>query len=280
MHLLDLDQLSSTDIAGIFRLAEALQRNQEDKRLAGKTIVLFFPETSLRTRITFEKGIRSLGGECILFPPEALDRKERLSDIAKYMENWADGIVIRHASFAKITELAKHSAIPVINALTSENHPCEILADLYSIRERKENYRGLTYTFVGPAGNIGKSWAAIAKVMNLKFNHVSAQGHQLGEQSPNYSFYTELEEALPNSDVVLTDSWPEGFRTEEHLRDYQVTLERMTKARPGALLNPCPPFYRGEEVSAEALASDYFVGYDFKKNLVCVQQAILLYCGV
>lgn len=278
MHLLDINQLSSVDITEIFNIAKRLQQKKEGTRLEGKTFILFFPETSLRTRITYEKGIKDLGGECILFPPETLDRREELIDTVKYLENWADGIVVRHANFSKIEQMAKHSAIPIINAMTSDNHPCEILADLYSISEQKENYKELVYTFVGPAGNISRSWANIAKVMNLKFNHVSVVGNELFEQSPNYKFHTELEEILTSSDVVLTDSLPNQLRTEDYIRKYQITLERMKLTNKHSILNPCPPFFRNEEVSEDVISSEYFVGYAFKKNLVYVQQAIIFYC--
>lgn len=190
MHLLDINQLSGADITAIFKISNDLQQTKETRRLEGKTFTLIFPQTSLRTRITFEKGIKDLGGECILFPPETLDRREQLIDSIKYMENWVDGIIVRHSDFSKVEEMAKHSAIPVINAMTSHNHPCEVLADLFSISKLKANYNELVYTFVGPAGNISRSWANIAKVMNLKFNHVSVVGNELIEQSPTYKFHT------------------------------------------------------------------------------------------
>ncbi|WP_127529856.1 ornithine carbamoyltransferase [Paenibacillus kobensis] len=280
MHLLDLHPLSSGDVIDIFDLARRLQYAEKDRPrlLEGKTFVLFFPEISVRTRITFEKGIKDLGGESILFPPATLDRRESLKDTVKYIENWADGIIVRHPDFSVIDEMARHSAIPVINAMTSDNHPCEILADLYSIRELKGQDTELVYTFVGPAGNIARSWAHIAKVMNLPFHHVCAAGHELMQSSPNYTFHTELEPVLRISDIVLTDSLPSSFRTAEYINSYQITLERMRMTKKGALLNPCPPFFRTEEVSEEVMDSPYFVGHAFKRNLIYVQQAIICYC--
>lgn len=278
LHLLDVDGLSSLQISEIFNLTHKLIEHKGERLLQGKTFILFFPENSLRTRITFEKGIKNLGGECILFSPEALDRREQLIDTIKYIENWADGIVVRHSDFMKITEMAKFSSIPIVNAMTSVNHPCEILADLYSISERKNNYRELVYTFVGPASNISRSWTNVAKIMNLDFNHVCLVGNEITEQSPNYKFHTELEEVLKYSDVILTDSLPDQFRTDDYISKYQITLERMMLTKKHSILNPCPPFFRNEEVSEDVINSDYFVGYSFKKNLVYVQQAIILYC--
>ncbi|MFD1884931.1 ornithine carbamoyltransferase [Paenibacillus wenxiniae] len=278
MHLLDINELSSSQITDIFNLTDKLQQSGDQPLLHGKTVILFFPESSLRTRITFEKGIKQLGGESILFPPETLDRREELIDTINYIQNWADAIVVRHADFSKVVEMSEHARIPIINAMTSVNHPCEILTDLYSIREQRSDYTELTYTFIGPASNISRSWADIASVMNLDFHHVSVPGQAFAEPSSNYTFHTELEEVLPYSDVILTDSLPNEFRTEEYIRRYGITLARMQLTKPGSMLNPCPPFFREEEVSRDAIDSDYFVGHAFKKNLIYVQQAILLYC--
>lgn len=278
MNLLDINELSTDQILNIFQLTDEIKLGRHNNCLSGKTFILFFPELSIRTRITFERGIKDLGGECIIFPPETLDRREQLSDAVKYIENWAQAVIVRHTDFSKIQELCSHSAIPVINAMTAVNHPCEILSDLYSISKRREQFQDLVYTFVGPAGNICKSWAAISNVMNLQFNHVCTKGHQLGHDSNYYKFYTDLDEILMKSDVVITDSLPKEFQNEEYIAKYQITLERMKLTQNRAMLNPCPPFFRGEEISVEAISSEYFVGYAFKKDLLYVQQAIILHC--
>jgi ornithine carbamoyltransferase len=278
MHLLGINDLTSQQITDIFQLADKVRSGIDNAWLKGKTFILFFPESSLRTRITFEKGIKELGGECILFPPETLDKREELCDVINYIENWAHGIIVRHADFSKMKELAEHSTIPVINAMTSENHPCEILSDLYSISKMRENYRELVYTFVGPSGNTCRSWADMAAIMGLNFNHVCMIGEELGKDSPNYKFHTELDEILLSSDVILTDSLPLELRTREYIEKYQITLNRMKLTKENSILNPCPPFFRGEEVSEDAVSSEYFVGYAFKRNLLFIQQAVILYC--
>lgn len=278
MDLLEISDLSEKQIMEIFNLADKLKNSTEGTELSGKTAVLFFPESSIRTRISFEKGIADLGGYSIFFPPSTLDKREELEDVIKYIENWADFVVIRHSDFRKIREIARHSDIPVINAMTSENHPCEILSDLYSLRSIRSNYRDLTYTFVGGRGNIANSWAEAAKVLNLRFNHVCTNGNEIRANDNNYSYSTELEEVLPQSDIILTDPLPPELITKEYTGKYQITLERMKKAKKNSLLNPCPPFFRNEEVSGDVIDSDYFVGYRFKENLIYVQQAIILYC--
>lgn len=278
MNLLSVEDLSELQVTKIFELARKCKAGYFSNFFAGKTFVLFFPESSLRTRITFEKGIRDLGGSSILFPPEALDKREELSDVIRYIENWSDGVVVRHNDFRRIKELAESSLIPVVNAMTSENHPCEILADLFSLSELRPDYRKLVYTFVGPRSNVMMSWMHIARVMNLEFHHVCLEGHRLADNSPNYTFHTELEPVLRHTDVILTDSLPENLRSVDYIEKYQVTLEKLRRCKSNVLLNPCPPFFRGEEVSSEAISSKHFVGYEFKKNLLYVHQAILAFC--
>jgi len=278
MNLLRITDLSEAQVLEIFELADKLRSDNGKGELAGKTAILFFPESSIRTRITFEKAIADLGGHSIIFPPSTLDKREEAEDVIKYIGNWADFVVVRHSDFNKVSQLAEHSAIPVINAMTAENHPCEILSDLYALRCLRQDYRELSYTFVGERGNISRTWVEAAKVLGFKLRHVCTSGNKIMEDNEYYSFHTELEEILPMSDIILTDPLSEELKTKEYIDKYQINLERMKKTREASLLNPCPPFYRGEEVSADAIASDYFVGYGFKKSLVYVQQAIILYC--
>lgn len=231
MNFLELCTSSESQIIEMFQLAKKLKTNQSKHILSGKTLILFFPETSIRTRVTFEKGIKDLGGECILFPSETLDKKEALEDVMKYLDNWADGLIIRHEDFSKLKEMSLHSSKPIINAMTNENHPCEILSDLFSIAELKGNYRDLVYTFVGTANNISRSWMEISKVMNLKFNHVCALGNELGDNNSNYFFSTDLDLILKMSDVVLTDSLPNHYLNNDYLAKYQITLDRMKETK-------------------------------------------------
>lgn len=285
MNLVSINDLTQQQLLHLFDLTNRLQlhnqidlRNRNTDLLSGKTFILFFPESSIRTRITFEKGIRDLGGECILFPSESLDKRESLEDVIQYIQNWGDGVIVRHPDTSTIREIAKHARVPIINAMSSDHHPCEILSDLYSISQMKENYRELKYTYVGPASNICKSWASVSKVMDLDYHHVCAKEHELSADLRNYKFNTDLESTLVNSDVILTDSLPAELQTKEYIDQYQITTSRMELTRSDSLLNPCPPFFRNEEVSEEVISSDYFVGYGFKKNLIYLQQAVILYC--
>lgn len=278
LNLLKISDLTTTQIGEIFELADKLCQNQDNTLLQGKYFVLFFPESSIRTRITFEKGIQDLGGQCILFPSTTLDKREELEDVIKYIENWANCVIVRHGELEKLQEMSKNSKIPIINAMTKSNHPCEILSDIYAISHIRDKYKQLDYTFVGENGNIATSWMTAAKVLDFKLNHVCTLDNRIKENDQNYFFTTELEAVLNDTDIVLTDPLSSQLRNAHYYEKYQITLDRMNSTKINALLNPCPPFFRGEEVSHDVIDSEYFVGYEFKKNLIYVQQAIILYC--
>lgn len=278
MNFLRVTDFSKEDMLKVFMMADEIKKGSYKDSLKGKTGVIFFPESSIRTRMTFERAITDLGGKHIMFPPATLDKSEKHEDVIKYMENWCDFVVVRHGDISILDELSKHSSIPVINAMTGYNHPCEIASDLYSIREMRDNYLDLKYTFIGENGNIGRSWLEASEVLGIDVRHVSKDGYRFETEAIGYSFFNSVDDVITTSDVVLTDGLPKEFRNDEYYRDYQVTLNMMTKARPDAILNPCPPFTRGMEVSEDVISSKYFVGYDFKENLLYVQQAIILYC--
>lgn len=278
MNFTRVDDLSMEQVLYIFKLTDKLKTNCSMQPLKGKTFILFFPESSIRTRITFEKGIKDLGGTSILFPPESLNKKEAIMDVAGYIGNWADGIIVRYPNINIIDEMCKYSGIPVINAMTKLNHPCEIMSDLYSISKLKPDFLKLNYVFVGAKGNIGQSWLEASQVLGFKLHQTCRAGYELGNETDTYKFSENLKETVKLCEVVLTDGIPEELRNEEYISEYQITNKVMELAQKGAILNPCPPFARGEEVSEAVINSKYFVGYEFKKNLIYVQQAITLYC--
>ena len=181
MHFIQIGSLKKQEIHEIFRLTDKLIDNTAPL-LSGKHFALFFPESSIRTRLSFEIGIKSLGGSCTLFPPETLDKREALYDVSSYIGNWADAVIVRHKDYVKVKELSKNTKVAVINAMTSYNHPCEILSDVYSMRRLRSDYDKLTYTFVGGDGNIINSWKAVGQVLDLKINHVSLPEYRIGGQ--------------------------------------------------------------------------------------------------
>ena len=270
--LVYIDDFSKEEIYEIFKLAEKFAKDiNQAKTLEGKMIVLFFPESSIRTRITFEKGIQDLGGKTIVFPPETLDKKEKMEDVIGYLENWADAVVVRYSDIRIVKSMAEHAKIPIINAMTSENHPCEIITDLYALSKRYKDIEKKKFLFVGAKGNIGNSWKKASELMGFELEQCCPVGYELD----NIKVRTNIEDAILGKDIICTDSIPE--KVKEDFKEYQITLQLMRKANQGAILNPCPPFFRGEEVSEEVINSEYFVGYGFKKDLITVQQAILCY---
>ncbi len=277
-NLVRISDLAMDEIEKIFSLAGKLEDTINPiKALENKTFVLIFPNSSIRTRVTFEKGIVSLGGQAILFPSETLDKKEEIKDVVSYLANWADGIIVRHSDINLIDKMCKYSKIPVINAMTKENHPCEILTDLYSISKLRKNYLDLNYTFVGAAENIGKAWVEASGTFGFNLTQVCPKELEIDSDVKTFKTSNTFDGIIENTDIVLTD--PISKNNKELMAPYQITADLMSKARPNALLNPCPPFYRGEEVSADVIDSPYFVGYEFKKALLYVQQAIILYCS-
>lgn len=271
-HLVDLLSLTKEDIFEIFHIADQIQDGKFKGFLNGKSIVLFFPNTSIRTRVTFEKGIYLLGGQPILFPPETLDKKEELKDVCGYLKNWTDAIIVRHRNMDVIRELVRYSTVPIINAMTDINHPCEIISDMYSLSKRRADFTKDKYLFCGKSGNIGLSWKEAANVLGFELSQCCPKGYEM----EGVQVFRNIKEAVKGKDVICTDSLPADVLGDfEH---YQITKEIMDMANENAILNPCPPFYRGEEVSEDVIDSDYFVGYQFKKNLLEVQQAIIIYC--
>ena len=271
-HFIHLNDFSKQEIFQIFELADKLKAdNGECDWLKGKAIVLFFPESSIRTRVSFEKGIKMLGGDTILFPPEALDKKEDIKDVIGYLENWADMVIVRHKDLSLIEYMAEHSHIPIINAMTAVNHPCEILTDLYSLSKKYVHYSEKECLFMGSKGNIGNTWKEASELVGFNFTQCCPRGYEIDGASVCY----EIDKAVVGKDIICTDSIPSAAK--DDFEGYQITLDRLRYANADACLNPCPPFFRSEEVSADAIDSKYFVGYEFKKSLIEVQQAVICY---
>lgn len=271
-NFIRLTDYQNNDVHDIFKIADEIQQGRYNDILKGKSVVLFFPNSSIRTRVTFEKGIYLLGGQPILFPSETLDKKEALQDVCGYLNNWADMVVVRHKDINVIEEMSQYLSVPVINAMTDVNHPCEVLTDMYSLSKIRKDFVKDKFLFCGKNGNIGLAWKEASMVMGFELEQCCGKGYEIdGIVSHN-----NIREAVIGKDIVCTDSLPSNVL--DDFKGCQVTLETMEMANEGALLNPCPPFYRGEEVSADVIDSDYFVGYEFKKYLLNVQQAIIIYC--
>ena len=220
--LVFIDDFFKEEIYEIFKLADKFADDvSKVKPLEGKTVVLFFPESSIRTRVTFEKGIQELGGKTILFPPEALDKKEKLRDVIGYLENWVDAIVVRHSNIEVVKSMAKHAKIPVINAMTSVNHPCEIITDLYALSKIHKDIEKKKFLFVGAKGNIGNTWKSASELMGFELEQCCPGGYEID----NINFHTNIDEAVIGKDTICTDSIPS--KAKEDFKEYQITLQHM-----------------------------------------------------
>lgn len=270
-HLIRLKDYTTNDIIKIFQIADDITTGKYIGFLKGKSVVLFFPSSSIRTRVTYEKGVYLLGGQSILFPTETLDKKEKMEDVIGYLNNWADAIVVRHSNIELLDEMARYSAVPIINAMTSVNHPCEILSDLYSLSKLRTDYLSLNYLFVGAKGNIGLAWKEASDVLGFSLSQCCPAGYEIEGLNVQH----DLTSAVRGKDIILTDSLNQNIVAD--FMNHQVTKATMEFANENAILNPCPPFYRGEEVSADVINSNYFAGYAFKKSLLYVQQAIIVF---
>lgn len=271
-NLIRLTDYSIKDIYEIFHIADEINIGKYSDILKDKSAILFFPNSSIRTRVTFEKGIHLLSGQPILFPTETLDKKEDLKDVCGYLNNWADIVIVRHKNIDVLETIAEYSNVPVINAMTDINHPCEMLADLYALSKIRRNFLEDKYLFCGKKGNIGLAWKEAADVLGLDLEQCCGKGYEIEGIITHDNIFTAIKE----KDIICTDSLPSGII--DDFKNCQVTRSVMDMANEGAILNPCPPFFRGEEVSDDVIQSKYFVGYEFKKCLLNVQQAILVYC--
>lgn len=270
--LIRLTDYKVNEIYDIFKIADEVQEGNYDDILKRKSVILFFPNSSIRTRVSFEKGVYLLGGQSILFPTETLDKKESLKDVCGYLNNWADIVIVRHRNIEVLEQISQYSTVPVINAMTDINHPCEMLADMYTLSKIRRDFVSDKYLFCGAAGNIGLAWKEASDAMGFDLVQCCGKGYEIGDVVA----YDNINDAIIGRDIICTDSLPKAALND--FKNCRITKAAMEMANKGAILNPCPPFYRGEEVSDDAIESKYFVGYEFKKCLLNVQQAIMIYC--
>ncbi|BAU95409.1 ornithine carbamoyltransferase [Corynebacterium suranareeae] len=228
---------------------------------------LFFPPSSLRTRVSFERGVFEMGLQPITFPPETLDKSENLADVAGYLSAWVRLMVVRHSDISVLQRLADADVLPVINAMTDVNHPCEVLSDLYALSQEADIF-SLRFLFVGADGNIARAWQEAAKAFGLSI----VQSCPAELRVPGMPWQGNLMTAIADADVVITDGpGPHA----EALTSYRVTAAVLEAAPSGIRFAPCPPFIRGREVSTDAIEHPAFVGYSFKQYLKPVQQAVM-----
>jgi ornithine carbamoyltransferase len=292
----DLCSLSSTELAGLLalaaRLKAELKSGLEHPYLRGKTLAMIFQKPSLRTRITFETGMAQLGGHAIYLAPQdiGIGERESVKDVARNMSRWVDLIMIRTFAHSICVELAREATVPVINGLTDMLHPCQLLADLMTLRERFGQLRKLRVSFVGDGFNLAQSWIEAATLAHFELRLGCPEGYEPGHEFVERMRRDELGmltsdpvEAVRDADVVYTDTWTSmGHEKEAALRrrkfkDFQVNRELLKNAKPGALVMHCLPAHRGEEITDDMIDGPQSVVLEQAENRLHAQKAVMVW---
>ena len=267
-----------------------------DKALKGKILAMIFQKPSLRTRMTFEVGMLQLGGEAIYLAPSdiQLGSREGIYDVGKNLERWVDGIMLRTFAHQIILDLAKSTRIPVINALTDLLHPCQAMADIYTLHEKKGGLSGLKLAYVGDGNNVCHSLMFAAAKARTKMAVATPAGYEPNSEIVRQALEDGREtgfsllvtndaaEAARGADAVYTDVWASmGQEAEKEKRarifaPYQVNAALMAHAKPDAFFMHCLPAHRGDEVTDEVIDSPNSVVYDEAENRLHVQKVICL----
>lgn len=292
-NLLSIEQLSRAEMDEIFHVA-ALQKQNRGKHtdfpLRGQTWGLIFSKPSTRTRVSFEVGVRELGGETIFLNPNdiQLGRGELIKDTARVLARMIHGAIIRTFAQADIEEFAEFSGLPTINALTDDEHPCQILADIFTVQEKRGRIAGKVVTFVGDAAsNTARSWLFAAGKMNFELRLAAPKKYQpsadlLKRAGGKVMCNPNLEEAARGADVLYTDIWVsmgkegEEARREAELGPYWINQDLVKLAKPDALVMHCLPAHRGQEIDAATLEANAETIFDQSENRLHVQKAVLL----
>jgi len=262
--------------------------------LEGRHVAMLFEKASLRTRSTFEIAVVELGGNVVALQTDAaLGKREPVSDVARNLERWVDGIVIRTYSQKVLEEFAAAAPkLRVINALSDDQHPCQALADVMTLREQWNTVKGRTVAYVGDGNNVAVSLVHATLRLGINIHVASPEGYALPEWAVQQAavasrfgarlrLFTDANDAVAGSDAVYTDTWTSmGQESEAELRrqvfaPYQVNDALMSQAKPGALFMHCLPAHRGEEVTTEVIESPASVVFDQAENRLHVQKALL-----
>ncbi|APV44894.1 ornithine carbamoyltransferase [Dehalogenimonas formicexedens] len=294
------DFLSVTDLAGheirmLLSDAASLKAQGWQTTLSGKTLALVFEKPSLRTRVSFELAMKQLGGEAIYLSPAevGLGKRESVADVARVLSRFADAIAVRTFAQGTLEELAEWAGVPVINALSDSEHPCQALADLLTIYEHKGEFPGLKLAFVGDGNNVASSLALAAASVGLNFTIATPKGYEL----PGRVMQKALDRAAVNeciidatydpiaavrdADIIYTDNWTSmGQEAEAEIRrkafkGFQIDDQMVSLAKPDAIIMHCLPAHYGEEVAEGLLNSPQSVVFDQAENRLHVQKALL-----
>jgi ornithine carbamoyltransferase len=295
--LISTRDLGPDGVQAVLHLTELMKSRPSvfSRALAGKQMVMFFEKPSLRTRLTFESGMVSLGGSAMFVDQSKsrLDAREKLSDIAHNLERWVDVIVLRTFAHETITGMANHASIPVINALSDLEHPCQALADYFTLQEHFGGLKEITLAYVGDGNNVAHSLMLTCACLGSSIRvstprsyscnpEIVAEAKRIAKQTgAKLEFLTDPHAAVAGVDAIYTDAWAsmgqeqESTKRAEIFPPYQVNKKLMVEAAPHAVFMHCLPAHRGEEATDEVMDGEQSVIFDQAENRLHVQKAIL-----
>lgn len=297
--LLDFSDYSTDDVTAILKLALLLKEAQKSRFphpiLAGQSLAMIFDKASTRTRISFEVGMIQLGGHGLFIPGATtqMGRGEPIEDTARVLSRYVNGILIRTFAHSTVQQLAEYASVPVINGLTDEHHPCQLLADMLTILEHTGKLQGLTVAYIGDGNNMAHSWLQLAPKLGVNIRVAAPPGYlpdpRIVEQAKQDAIRNHSQvlvtsdplRATEHADVLYTDVWASmGDEEEAEFRklmfaDFQVNEELVRNANPAYLFMHCLPAHRGEEVTAEILDSEHSIVFDQAENRLHAQKAVL-----
>jgi ornithine carbamoyltransferase len=301
-HFLDLHEMSPAELRSILTTAHNMKANRKgwskgtketDLPLKGKAVALIFERPSTRTRVSFEMGMKQLGGEVLVLNSGdmQLGRGETIADTARVLSRYVDGIVLRAAKHSNLMELAGAATVPVINGLTDHTHPCQVMADILTLEERKGDVSKHTVAWVGDGNNVAASWVHAVGKLGGKLRLGCPDEYPMEKPvmdwaRANKAHVVEVntaEAAVAGSDCIITDAWvsmhdTDGERRHNVLQPFQVNDRLMKLANPDALFMHCLPAHRNEEVTDSVIDGPQSVVLDEAENRLHVQKAILLHC--
>jgi ornithine carbamoyltransferase len=298
MHkdLLSIDDLTTEEARELLGLAGRLKRGAAEYSLPGKTLALVFEKPSLRTRVTFEVGMTQLGGHAVYLSMQdiGLGKRESVSDVAQNLSRWVDGIAARTFAHQTAEELSKHSSLPVINALSDHEHPCQALADLLTLQERGNGLSGFRLAYVGDGNNVCHSLMLLAAKLGMEMRVATPKGYEpkaavlrrseeLARESGGSVLLTDDPAlAVAQADAVYTDVWVsmgdehEAEERAEVFRPYQVNGALFGLAKPTAVAMHCLPAHRGDEITGEVVDGPRSVVLEQAENRLHAQKAVLV----
>ena len=293
-NFINFDQFSQNDLQGIIDRAILLKKEHKsgliNETLKNKTLAMIFDKSSTRTRVSFEAGMTQLGGQSLFLSEKdiQLGRGEPITDSAIVISSMVDAIMLRMSSHEDIVEFSKHSSKPVINALSDESHPCQILADLMTYQEHRGSIKGKKIAWIGDGCNVCQTYMQAAAIFDFDLSIATPPGYGpsgyfIKKYKTNISYFKNPNDACRGADIIVTDVWTsmgqelEIKQREAAFKGFQVDQKLMGQAKDDAIFMHCLPAYRGKEVSAEVIDGEQSVVWSEAENRLHVQKSLLLY---